>query len=173
MRQALAPGGGADGAPGAAADANANTAPAANSTYGVPSGRPAVTPFIADLTRRLTDTAASTAGLAEQGASSGSYKHASAPAGAPPVDTSAGASNPQHPPQQQQEAAAPQSATVDKSNSLGRSGARVARKPGALARQSLLGQKRDSVGSVHEHDGAGAAGHRPVGVELVDRPMDD
>lgn len=73
-------------------------------------------------------------------------------------------------------------AEVEKRNSLGRSAAapassRFPRKvpPGGLARQSLVATKRDSVdstGSLHSwHDGVGE--HRPIGVELVDKPMDD
>ena len=75
---------------------------------------------------------------------------------------------------------------LEKRNSLGRSTAttgRFPRKPaGGLARQSLVGAKRDSMSSLHEslESGPGAeyAGSptvesaRPKGVELVDRPLD-
>ncbi|OJD32469.1 and fes cip4 domain protein [Diplodia corticola] len=71
--------------------------------------------------------------------------------------------------------------TVEKRNSLGRTGAaasRFPRKSGSLARQSLIGTgKRDSMGSLRDVDATSVpvedAPQRPVGVELVDKPMDD
>lgn len=64
---------------------------------------------------------------------------------------------------------------VAKRDSLGRSGARVARKPeyGVGVRQSLYGGKKGSQGSLKEmlSQQGGQGEHR--GVELVDRPMDD
>lgn len=71
--------------------------------------------------------------------------------------------------------------TVEKRNSLGRSApvsSRFPRKSGSLARQSLIGTgKRDSMGSPRDADTPSTpvddAPHRPVGVELVDKPMDD
>lgn len=69
-----------------------------------------------------------------------------------------------------------ENAGVEKRNSLGRSSPATSRfsanrKSGGLARQSLhlADRKRDSVGSLKDVDGEG----RPVGVSLVDKPMDD
>ena len=69
---------------------------------------------------------------------------------------------------------------VEKRDSLGRSGARVAaRKPvdATGVRQSLYTGKKGSAGSLKEMVGQQAAQHgeeqKPRGVELVDKPMDD
>ncbi|KAK8180272.1 Rho-GTPase-activating protein 8 [Phyllosticta capitalensis] len=74
----------------------------------------------------------------------------------------------------------PTSATVEKRNSLGRasiaSASRFPRgKTGALARQSLISNKRDSVGSLRGDDAEAPTpvDDKPRGVELVDKPMDD
>jgi hypothetical protein len=57
------------------------------------------------------------------------------------------------------------SASLQKRDSLGRSGRVMARKPANLARQSLYGGQRD--------ESAGAPVSEMRGVELVDKPMDD
>lgn len=66
--------------------------------------------------------------------------------------------------------------SIEKKNSLGRSAATTGRFPrkhqaGGLARQSLI-NKRDSQGSLRDGEGV-VEEHRPVGVQLEDRPMDD
>lgn len=71
-----------------------------------------------------------------------------------------------------------EASTVEKRNSLGRSGGRFPRAsgaPGGLARQSLVGN-RDSISSLKDmSSGQTEAGAQdpPRGVELVDKPMDD
>ncbi|KAF2142069.1 uncharacterized protein K452DRAFT_287269 [Aplosporella prunicola CBS 121167] len=73
----------------------------------------------------------------------------------------------------------PTSATVEKRNSFNRSSvtaSRFPRKPGSLARHSLISNKRDSMGSMRDGETPSSPAveeQRPVGVELVDKPMDD